>query len=197
MENMVNHTDEQLVLLVARGSEKAFVTLYERYRTQVFMYILSLAKDETLAEDFAQETYIKVLLSIREGRYEHDEKYLGWVKRVAHNIVFDHFRRLAVRNGYENSDEMLDAVDMSQCSAVIDDSVEEAEQRESMLVAVEESVLDLPDNQMSVVQQHYWGGMSFKEIARRQKISINTALGRMHYAMTNLRKMLMGKIAML
>lgn len=194
---MVNHSDEQLVLLVAKGSEKAFVTLYERYRAQVFTYILSLAKDETLAEDFAQETYIKILLSLREGRYEHDQRYLGWVKRVAHNVVYDYYRRLAARNIYDSDDELLDDINASSCAAIVDDSAEEAELREEMLTAVEDGVGELPDEQVTVVRLHYWQGMSFKDIASRQNISINTALGRMHYAVTNLRKMLMGKIALL
>lgn len=194
MENMVNHSDEQLVSLIGHGSEKAFVTLYERYQSQVFMYILSLAKDESLAEDFAQETYIKVLLSIREGRYEHSEKYLGWVKRVAHNVVYDHFRKLAAKNGYQTV-ESVDDLDISKCNDMADDSPEEAEQREMLLSAVENGVAFLPSEQVSVLRMRYWDGMSFKDIASQQNISINTALGRMHYAVSNLRKILSGKIA--
>lgn len=191
---MVNQTDEQLVLLAGKGSETAFATLYERYRSQVFMYILSIAKDETMAEDFAQETYIKVLLSLREGRYEHNERYLSWVKRVAHNVVFDHFRRIAARNSYDTG-EMIDEIDVSKCLEVADDSIEEVEMREELLNTVEEGVNLLPAEQVSVVRLHYWEGVSFKDIASRQHISINTALGRMHYAVTNLRKLLTGKIA--
>lgn len=194
MENMVNQTDEQLVLLSGKGSEMAFATLYERYRSQVFMYILSIAKDETMAEDFAQETYIKVLLSLREGRYEHNERYLGWVKRVAHNVVFDHFRRIAARNGYDTG-ETVDDMDVSKYVEVADDSIEEVEMREELLNAVEKGVSVLPAEQVSVVRLHYWEGVSFKDIAYRQNISINTALGRMHYAVSNLRKLLTGKIA--
>jgi len=194
MENMVNHTDEQLVGLVGSGSEMAFVALYERYRPQVFMYILSLAKDETLAEDFAQETYIKVLLCLREGRYEHNEKYLSWVKRIAHNIVFDHYRRIAARNGYD-SGESVDDIEVSRHAEVIDTAPEEAEEREELLTAVEESVERLPKEQVYVVKMHYWEGMSFKDIATQQNVSINTALGRMHYAVSNLRKLIVGKIA--
>lgn len=195
MENMVNHTDEQLVLLAGKGSEKAFATLYERYRSQVFIYILSIAKDESLAEDFAQETYIKVLLSLREGRYEHNERYLGWLKRVAHNVVFDHFRRVAARNGYDTG-EQVDEIDVSKCVDIADDSMEEVESREELLTAVENGIDALPAEQVSVVRLHYWSGMSFKDIALRQNISINTALGRMHYAVSNLRKILVNdKIA--
>lgn len=194
MENMVNHTDEQLVLLAGKGSEMAFATLYERYKFQVFTYILSIAKDETLAEDFAQETYIKVLLSLREGRYVHDERYLGWVKKVAHNVAFDHFRRIAARNSYDTV-EKVDEIDLTKCMEVADDSIDELESREELLTTVEDSVMVLPAEQESVVRLHYWEGMSFRDIASRQNISINTALGRMHYAVSNLRKMLTGKIA--
>lgn len=194
MENMVNHTDEQLVLLAGKGSEMAFATLYERYKFQVFTYILSIAKDETLAEDFAQETYIKVLLSLREGRYVHDERYLGWVKKVAHNVAFDHFRRIAARNSYDTV-EKVDEIDLTKCMEVADDSIDELESREELLTTVEDSIMVLPAEQESVVRLHYWEGMSFRDIASQQNISINTALGRMHYAVSNLRKMLTGKIA--
>lgn len=194
MENMVNHTDEQLVLLAGKGSEMAFATLYERYRSQVFTYILSIAKDETLAEDFAQETYIKVFLSLREEHYEHSEKYLFWVKRIAHNVVYDHFRKIAARNGYD-ANEDVDDIDISKCADIIDDSIEELEQRDELLTAVEKSIDILPAEQVLVVRMHYWKGMSFKDIASRQNISINTALGRMHYAVSNLRKLLTRKIA--
>ena len=194
MENMVNHTDEQLVLLAGKGSEMAFSTLYERYRSQVFIYILSIAKDETLAEDFAQETYIKVLLSLRDGRYEHNEKYLCWVKRVAHNVVFDHFRRIAARKDYYSDDD-IDEVDVTKLQEVVDDSMDEVEMREQLLTAVESGVNALPAEQVSVVMLHYWQGMSFKDIALQQNLSINTVLGRMHYAVLNLRKLLTGKIA--
>jgi len=194
MENMVNHTDEQLITLVGQGNEMAFTTLYERYRSQVFMYILTLTKDETLADDFSQETYIKVLTSLREGRYEHDEKYLGWVKRIAHNIIFDYFRKQQARNAYY-TDVSIDDMDLSTIAEIADTSVEEAQKREEILSAVEERVGVLPAEQVTVVRLHYWEGMSFKEIAAQQNISINTALGRMHYAVSNLRKMLIQKIA--
>ena len=194
MENMVNHTDKQLITLINQGNEAAFATLYERYRAQVFMYILSLTKDESLAEDFAQETYIKVLLNLREGSYTHNEKYLGWVKCIAHNVVFDYFRRQAVHNTTDSGDRM-DEVDFSKLGNIADTSHKEAMERERILSTVENSIFALPDNQVEVVRMHYWNDMSFKEIAAQQNVSINTALGRMHYAVINLRKLLTGKIA--
>lgn len=187
MANMINLTDEQLIALFSDGSDAAFEALYKRYQGQVFSYILKLSQDMTLAEDFSQDTWLKVIVCLREGKYSHDNKLVNWIMSIAHNVVFDYFRR---DRGIAR--EQID--DYEQLNCAVDEVAEHEEvmAREAILTAVEHEVSLLSAEQKCVVELRYFKDLSFKQIADQEGISVNTALGRMHYAVLNLRKQLVG-----
>lgn len=187
MANMINLADEQLIALFTDGSDVAFEALYKRYQGQVFSYVLKLSQDMTLAEDFSQDVWLKVVVSLREGKYSHDNKLVNWIMSIAHNVVYDYFRRdhASIREQVENIEQLNCAVDEVA-------EHEEVMAREAILTAVEHEVSLLSSEQKSVVELRYFKDLSFKEIADLEGISVNTALGRMHYAVLNLRKQLAG-----
>lgn len=193
MRNMTELSDEQLVDMFAEGDNRAFEALYARYNECVYSYVMSLVKDTTLAADFMQDTYIKVMLNLKQGRYSHMGKLSGWMMSVAHNVVFDYYRSLQAQCPCCNID---DEAQLYHSEAIVDDSYRETIEREERFLSLEEAVRRLSDEQREVISLHYFNGVSFKDIASLKNISINTALGRMHYAVLNLRKTL-GKVAMM
>ena len=180
-------SDEQLALLYADGNNKAFDLLLSRVQNKLFSYIFSMVKNEEMANDLFQETFIKAIMKLRDGKYKDQGKFLFWLTRIAHNVIIDHFRDL------KNS-HVVDAPKENDLGNIRGDSVMETD-RESSLV--NEQVLKdvrllmeaLPDVQREVVFMRYYQEMSFKEIAEATGVSINTSLGRMRYALINLRKL--------
>lgn len=180
-------SDEQLALLYADGNNKAFDILLSRVQNKLFSYIFCMVKNEELANDLFQETFIKAIMKLRDGKYKNQGKFSFWLTRIAHNVIIDHYRDL--RNHY-----IVDAPKENDLGNLQGDSVLEADREkalvnEQVLKDVRQLMEALPDVQREVVFMRYFQEMSFKEIAAATGVSINTSLGRMRYALINLRKL--------
>lgn len=176
--------DRELVKLYLDGTESALAELLERYQSKVFTHIILLVKDREIAEDIFQDTFIKVINTLRSGRYNEEGKFLPWVTRIAHNLSIDHFRR-AKKMPMSRSDEDYDVF---ASVSMNDDTIEDKIVEEQIHSDVKRLIDLLPAEQREVVMMRHYQGMSFKEIAEATDVSINTALGRMRYAVLNMRK---------
>ncbi|HON52677.1 MAG TPA: sigma-70 family RNA polymerase sigma factor, partial [Bacteroidales bacterium] len=166
---------------------KAMDTLLERHRRKIYGYIKHLVKDATLAEDLFQDTFVKVIRSLRQGNYHDDGKFIAWVMRIAHNLVIDHFRR--EKNYKEVSNEQGE-YDLFNNMKYSQETVDITWAREQISKDVKKLIQQLPEEQKNIVIMRLYLDMSFKEIAEHTEVSINTALGRMRYAIINMRKMM-------
>jgi RNA polymerase sigma factor (sigma-70 family) len=178
-------SDQALIRQYLDGKESAFEILLNRYKTRVFSYIMFTIRDETLANDIFQETFMKAIKTLKKGGYNEEGKFLPWVNRIAHNLIIDHFRRnkkYPTTNGGPDFDIFDIIPDESK-------TVEEAAIQDQLLDDVKKLVHNLTQDQKEVLMMRMYFDMSFKEIAERTNVSINTALGRMRYALINLRKM--------
>lgn len=185
MENLSRHTDEELVKLYVEGLNEAFDTLLIRYKDRLFGYILSNVHDEDIANDIFQETFFKVIVSLRKGRYVENGKFYVWLSSIAHNVIVDSFRKQQTQdNAFRGKEMEWMAADCLQ------NDVNERENNLSRnFCEVNALVSCLPEAQQDIVRMFYYQKMSFKEIAAAKSICLNTALGRMHYAICNMRKM--------
>ena len=190
--------DKQLVREYLNGKERAFEVLIYRYKDRVYGYVYKMVKDEDLTNDIFQDTFIKVINTLKKGKYNEEGKFLPWVMRIAHNLVIDHFRKsakmpIAGRGNGNGNDEfdIFNVLRLEDCT-VEDDLIEE-QIHDDVRALVEL----LPDDQKQVVKMRHYMGMSFKDIAESTDVSINTALGRMRYALINLRKLIEEKDIML
>ena len=156
----------------------------------MYTYILLTIKNQQLAEDLFQETFIKVIQSLRGGKYKDNGKFLSWVIRIAHNLIIDHFRKEKQMNTLSNDDSEVDLFNSKKLS---DSNIEELIIDSQIKSEVRVLINELPDDQREVVLLRHYGGLSFKEIANQTDVSINTALGRMRYALINLRKLIQEK----
>lgn len=186
-------TDQELVRLYIAGEEAGLETLIDRYKSKLFTSIYLLVRDESLAEDIFQDTFIKVINTLRSGRYNEEGKFLPWVIRIAHNLVIDHYRKERRTPVVVNSD----GFDIFDVLHLADESIETRMIREQTHQDLRRMIQRLPDDQKEVLIMRHYGDMSFKEIAAVTEVSINTALGRMRYALNNLRKMMYGDQAAL
>lgn len=185
MKNLVQLTDEQLVKLYENGNNEAFEALLNKYKSRVYTYIFLIVRNKELAEDIFQDTFIKAITTIQQGRYVESGRFLGWVNRIAHNLIIDHFRREKNENTFSTDGLEYDYVNNSKHA---EKSVEDVLSNEQVLRDVVHLVEFLPNTQKEVVKMRYFEELSFKEIAERTDVSINTALGRMRYALMNMRK---------
>ncbi len=156
----------------------------------MYTYILLTIKNQHLAEDLFQETFIKVIQSLRGGKYKDNGKFLSWVIRIAHNLIIDHFRKEKQMNTLSNDDSEVDLFNSKKLS---DSNIEEIIIHSQIKSEIRILINELPDDQREVVLLRHYGGLSFKEIADQTDVSINTALGRMRYALINLRKLIQEK----
>ena len=179
-----------MVQAYIKGDQSAIEILIQRHRRKVFTYILLTIKNHQLAEDLFQETFIKVVQSLRGGRYRDNGRFLSWVIRIAHNLIIDHFRKEKQMNAVSNDDTEVDLFNSRKFS---DDNIEELIVHNQIRAEIRSLINELPDDQREVVLLRHYGGLSFKEIAEQTDVSINTALGRMRYALINLRKMIREK----
>lgn len=179
-------TDEELVISFASGDNIAFDTLLSRHKKGVFNYIYFIVKNRELAEDVFQETFIKAIMTIKQGKYTETGKFRAWIMRIAHNLVIDHFRQEKNENTISN-DEV--EVDLLNNASLCDGTIEDFLVHNQIMSDVKKLIESLPDNQKEVVEMRYYQELSFKEISDKTGISINTALGRMRYAILNIRKM--------
>ena len=190
MRNLTGLSDEELVRAYALGNNVAFDALLARHQQNLFSYILQMVRDRDLADDIFQETFIKAITTIRQNRYNELGKFAPWIFRIARNLVVDSFRAdrtdmtmSADAAGYDILNRR-DLADLTAEDMMIDLQIEED---------IRSLIQALPDSQREVLQMRYYQDMSFKEIAAAKGVSINTALGRMHYAVLNLRKMVREK----
>ncbi|MDL2256147.1 sigma-70 family RNA polymerase sigma factor [Parabacteroides sp. OttesenSCG-928-K15] len=183
---MKSMTDEQLVVLYAKGENAAFDVLLNRYRKSIHSYIYYIVHNRDLAEDIFQETFVKVIMTIRQGRYTENGKFKAWITRIAHNLIIDHFRQERSENTLSNDDV---EVDLFNNIKLCDRTIEEKMVRTQVLSDVKKLIRFLPESQREVLEMRYYQDLSFKEIADLTGVSINTALGRMRYAILNMRRM--------
>ncbi len=178
-------TDDMLVTLYSQGNDKAFDVLLSRYQQKLFSYIFFIVRNQEMAEDIFQETFVKAITTLKQGRYVADGRFGAWLTRIAHNLVIDSFRQERNENTISN-DEV--EVDLFNDADLCDDNIEMRMVNEQVLGDVRRLVDALPDNQREVLYMRYYQDLSFKEIAAITGVSINTALGRMRYAILNMRR---------
>ena len=186
MNMLTMRTDEELVALYATGKDEAFDVLLERYKDRLFSYILYQVRNADVAEDIFQETFVKVVITIRDGRYTESGKFFSWVTRIAHNLVIDFFRREKGENTVSTDESEVDLLNNAKLAERCAQTTMDSEQT---FIDLQHLIEKLPQEQREVVEMHYFQEMTFKEIAEEKGISINTALGRMRYGILNMRKM--------
>ncbi len=187
MKELKNLSDLQLIELYQKGNKNAINVLLSRYSSNVYSYLLMMVKNEELANDILQETFIKVFHSLKKGKYQHKGLFLSWIIRIAHNLVIDHFRKSKHRNTISNDEADYDLFNSQKLT---DKNIEDIIIEEQIHADLRKLIENLPPEQKEVVLLRHYGGLSFKEIAKITNVSINTALGRMRYALINLRKMI-------
>jgi RNA polymerase sigma factor (sigma-70 family) len=178
--------DSKLVSNYINGSEQSFEVLVKRHKQRVYNFIFSKVLDRDTTEDIFQDTFIKVINTLKKGKYNEEGKFLPWVMRIAHNLVIDHFRKTKRIPTFKNTDEF-------DIFSVLGDGELNAEKqmiKEQILSDVRKLVEELPDDQKEVLIMRMYKDMSFKEISESTGVSINTALGRMRYSLINMRKLI-------
>ena len=185
MKNLNLLADDELVKLYEAGNNNAFEILLHRYKSKAYTYIYLIVRNRDLADDIFQDTFIKAISTIQQGRYVASGKFLAWVNRIAHNLIIDHFRRLKNENTIS-----ADAVDYDIVNSpkLAEKSFEDVLSNEQLLVDIVQLIDLLPALQQNVIRMRYFEDLSFKEIAEKTGVSINTALGRMRYALLNIRR---------
>ena len=185
MEVLLSMTDEELVVSYAEGNNCAFEILLSRHKQSLFSYILYRVRNRDLADDIFQDTFIKAILTIKQGRYTENGKFRAWITRIAHNLIVDCFRQERNENTVSNDEYEFDLFNnFRPC----EDNIEVTMVKAQVFDDVRRLVEYLPDTQREVLNMRYYQELSFKEIADKTGVSINTALGRMRYAILNMRK---------
>lgn len=179
-------SDQQLVSRYISGSEDALAALIDRHKDRVFGYIMKSVRDRGLAEDMFQDVFIKAIQTLKKGAYNEEGKFLPWIMRIAHNLMIDHFRKNKRMPTYSGSDDfdIFDVIGSDEKNVV--ETLVEQDINTDLRALIDE----LPKEQREIVLLRHFCEMSFKDIAEEKNISINTALGRMRYALINLRKMM-------
>lgn len=185
MENLKQMTDDMLVTLYLKGNNSAFDVLMERHKDRLFNYIYFLVRSREVAEDIFQETFVKAIVTMQQGRYQKDGKFGAWITRIAHNLVIDQFRVERNENLISNDETDFDILNDAKLS---EGNIENRMVNEQVLKDVRALIDELPDCQREVVFMRYYQDLSFKDIADMTGVSINTALGRMRYAVMNMRR---------
>lgn len=185
MVNMLSMNDEQLVKAYAQGNNEAFDTLLTRHQERIYGYIVRIVKNEDVANDIFQDTFVKAIMNIRKGRYTDTGKFPAWISRIAHNLIIDYYRQEKSEN-LQSCD--IDEVDLLNRKELSEATVEDLLITEQIHDDVRLLIDELPEAQREVLMMRYYRNMSFKEIAEATGVSINTALGRMRYAILNMRR---------
>jgi len=187
--NYTDHTDKQLLDAYDNGDMDAMGALVERHRDRVFNYIHTMVKDRDVAEDIFQENFIRAINFIDEGRYTDNGKFVSWVISIARNQIADHFRQKSARYKHIS---IADSVDILNDYRFSDLNAEQLMEKNQMEETLRKLISKLPEEQRQIVNMRYYNNMSFKEISEKTSVSINTSLGRMRYALINLRKIIEG-----
>ncbi|GAF02363.1 RNA polymerase sigma factor [Saccharicrinis fermentans] len=186
MKNIQRMSDDELVKSFMSGQEDCLHVLMSRHKNKIYSYILMMVKQQELAEDVFQDTFIKVLQNLKRGKYVENGRFPSWVMRIAHNLIIDFYRKqkhMQVVSNDANNYDLLNSAKYSEAN------VEDKMVYSQVLTEVVELLEQLPDKQKEVVRLRHFMGLSFKEIAEETGVSINTALGRMRYALINMRAM--------
>ena len=186
MKKQTNAADETLVALYAQGNNEAFDILLNRYKDRLYAYIYYTVRNEELAEDIFQETFTKAIVTIQQWRYNENGKFPAWLTRIAHNLIIDCFRQEKQENLVSCDEEERNLLNNIRLS---EGTVESEIVNHQILSDVRRLIKHLPDEQREVVHMRFYQDLSFKEIAEMTGVSINTSLGRMRYAILNLRRM--------
>ena len=177
MQNLTRLADEKLVAAYANGNNEAFDTLLRRHENRVFNYIFNIVKNKDVADDIFQETFVKAISTIKQGRYTDSGKFSAWITRIAHNLIIDFFRQAKSENTISTDQEDADVLNRRDLS-----------EENEIHTDVKRIMESLPESQREVLDMRFYRNMSFKEIAEATGVSINTALGRMRYAILNMRR---------
>jgi len=180
-------TDYELVKEFVAGSQESIELLIKRHKSKVYTYIVLIVKKEQLAEDIFQDTFIKVINSLKAGKYQDNGRFLSWVIRISHNLIIDHFRKEKQLNTISNDNYEADLFNSHNFS---DKNIEDLLIQDQIEIDIKKLINQLPEDQKEVILLRHYGELSFKEIAEQTNVSINTALGRMRYALINLRKLI-------
>ncbi len=186
MNDLLSLTDDELVRLYVDGNNNAFDALIDKYKGKLFSYVYHIVKDAELANDIFQETFIKAIATIKSGRYTAYGKFAAWITRIAHNLIIDYYRQEKAENLQSCDTEDYDLLNNKE---LCDETIEDGMIRNQIHADIRRLIKALPKSQQDVLLLRYYKDMSFKEIADLTNVSINTALGRMRYAILNLRKM--------
>lgn len=182
----IHVSDAALISAYIQGEDKAFETLLNRSKSKVYTSIYLIVKDRYVAEDLMQEAYIKAIDVIKSGKYNEEGKFLPWIARIGHNLAIDYFRK----DKRHPTIVLEDGSKLFNSFEFAEESSEDVQMREDQISNVREMIKKLPDEQREVLVMRHYEELSFQEIAAQTGVSINTALGRMRYALINLRKML-------
>jgi RNA polymerase sigma factor (sigma-70 family) len=178
-----NLSDQELVKKYVNGDNFSFEILLNRHKNRVFAFIMSKIKNKDISEDVFQDTYVKVVNSLQKGKYNEEGKFLPWVMRIAHNLVIDHFRKQKKMHMIRSNSD-FDIFDVIKDNDI---NIDEKLIKDQVYYDLKSLIELLPADQMEVLKMRYFEELSFKKIAQKIDISINTALGRMRYALINLR----------
>lgn len=188
MRLLKSKSDQELIQMYVGGHESGLEALLNRYKSKIYTSIYMKVKDEYLAEDIFQETFIKIINTLKSGKYNEEGKFLPWAIRIAHNMIVDFFRKAKRAPNIVNAD----GFDIFEVLEFSDESAESKMLKQQVDVDLKKMIQKLPDDQKEVLIMRHFCDMSFKDIAEITEVSINTALGRMRYALSNLRKMIEG-----
>jgi RNA polymerase sigma-70 factor (ECF subfamily) len=179
-------SDDDLVRSYYAGNQDAFKELLDRHQEHVFRYILSIIKNESLANDFFQDTFVKAIFFIKQNRYVHNDRFVQWIMRIAHNIMMDYFRKEQLEVSIHHTEKSYDLLNnIRLADSPMEDMLIQLQSENE----IRSMIKLLPKTQQEVVMMRFYQDLSFKEIADQTGVSINTALGRMRYALNNLRKL--------
>lgn len=185
MQNLNRQTDEKLVTAYADGNNETFDVILRRYQDRIFTYIVNIVKNKDIADDIFQETFVKAITTIRQGRYTDSGKFSAWLMRIAHNLIIDYFRQEKSENTVSADQEEVNVLNRRDLS---EENVEDLLVTSQIHTDVRRIMESLPESQREVLEMRFYRNMSFKEIAEATGVSINTALGRMRYAVLNMRR---------
>lgn len=187
---MYTNTDSWLIEQYKSGNEKALATLIERHQKDLFSFIFYKLMDDDLANDIFQDTFVKIIVTLKEGRYNEEGKFILWAKRIAHNLIIDHFRLKSKHAKVSETTYDNEEFSIFDLIAGKEENVEEKLVSQQIQNDLMKMLVCLPENQQEVIKLRFFDGLSFKEIAEQTNTSINTTLGRVRYALINLRKIM-------
>lgn len=188
MTTLSQLTDEELALQYVEGNNRAFDELLNRTRTGIFSYIIFIVHNEEVANDLFQETFLRAIMKLQQGKYNTSGKFNAWLIRIAHNAIIDWYRRQKTRGIVDSAVEDITIAEMTD-QQIMETSCEDIMANAQVLEDVKALMNVLPENQREVVHMRYYQNLSFKEIAEVTGVSINTSLGRMRYALINMRRL--------